>query len=328
MIRFEDPYWLLLLLALPLLALWWGKRGASSAVRYSTTSVARLLVGESRSRAGRWMTLLRLLVLALFIVGLARPQVGHRSTEVDASGIDILLAIDVSTSMDAMDFSIFGQRVDRLHVVKKVVAKFVEERPNDRIGLVGFAGRPYMLSPLTLDHDWLLRRLDSLKTGMVEDGTAIGSAIATGVNRLRKQESKSKILILLTDGMNNSGKIAPATAAEAARALGIKIYTIGAGTKGEAPMPTPYGGYQMVSVDIDEQTLTDVARMTGAQYFRATDTDSLESIYEEINQMEATTRKIKKFEHFTELFGWAVIPGVALLGLELFLSNTRYRRLP
>jgi Ca-activated chloride channel family protein len=251
---------------------------------------------------------------------------------VEASGIDILLAVDVSGSMEALDFHIKGEPVNRIDVVKKVVSKFIEERPNDRIGLVAFAGRPYMVSPLTLDHNWLQQRLETINTGMVEDGTAIGSAIASGVNRLRDQKAKSKIVILLTDGMNNAGKISPLTSAEAAGALGIKVYTIGAGSRGEVPVPVTdqFGNRQLVTarVDIDEDTLKKVARMTGAHYYRATDTDSLERIYNEINKLETTTRKIKKFEHRNEVFPWVAIPALLFLGIELTLAHTRFRRLP
>jgi len=197
---------------------------------------------------------------------------------------------------------------------------------------VAFAGRPYMVSPLTLDHDWLQQRLETVKTGMVEDGTAIGSAIASGVNRLRDQKAKSKIVILLTDGMSNAGKISPLTAAEAAEALGIKVYTIGAGSRGEVQVPVTdqQGNRRLVraKVDIDEDTLKKVARMTNAHYFRATDTDSLNKIYDEINKLEKTTRKIKKFERRNEMFLWAALPALLLLVFELILGQTRFRRLP
>ncbi|MCI5219357.1 MAG: VWA domain-containing protein, partial [Candidatus Electrothrix sp. LOE2] len=234
-----------------------------------------------------------------------------------------------SGSMQAMDFQLRGRNVDRLTVVKAVVKKFIEERPNDRIGLVAFAGRPYMVCPLTLDHDWLQLRLDSLQTGMIEDGTAIGSAIVAGVNRLRDQEAKSRIVILHTDGVNNAGKAAPHTAAEAAETMKIKVYTIGAGRRGVAPMPVEdqFGRKRIIraQVDIDEKTLGKIAEMTGARYFRATDTESLEKIYEEINAMEATTRKIKHFARYRELFSWLVFAALVLLGVELFVSR---RRLP
>ncbi|HKI49329.1 MAG TPA: VWA domain-containing protein, partial [Desulfobacteria bacterium] len=213
-----------------------------------------------------------------------------------------------------------------------VVSRFIDERPNDRIGLVAFAGRPYLVSPLTLDHQWLQKRLKTIHPGMVEDGTAIGSAIGSSINSLRDQKAKSRIVILLTDGMNNAGKILPVTAAEAAETLGIKVYTIGAGSRGEVPVPVTdqFGNKKIVraKVDIDEKTLKEVARMTDAQYYRATDTDSLQKIYGDINKLETTTRKIKKFEHRNEMFLWAALGAFLLLGLELTLKQTRFRRLP
>jgi len=332
MFHIAHPEVLWLLLLLPALALLNGRRGLSPAVRYSTVQTARLLAGGRRSAAGKWLGGLRLLALGMLIVALARPQIVHGTSEIEASGIDILLGLDVSGSMEALDFTIHGKPASRIDVVKEVVSKFIEERPNDRIGLVAFAGRPYMVSPLTLDHDWLQQRLESVRSGMVEDGTAIGSAIASCVNHLRDQKAKSKIVILLTDGMNNSGKVSPLTAAEAAEALGIKIYTIGAGSRGEVPVPAidPFGNQKMVmaKVDIDEETLQKVARMTGGTYDRATDTDSLAKIYNHINRLETTTQKMKKFETHNEMFLWAALPALLLLGLELFLGQTRFRRLP
>jgi len=328
-LRFVHPELLWLLLLLPVLALLRGRKGPAPALVFSSISVARAISGNRKAHPGRLLGLLRLLAVALVIIAMARPQWGNTTTEVEASGIDILLAVDISGSMEARDFTLQGKAANRLDVVKSVVAKFIKERPNDRIGLVAFAGRPYLVCPLTLDHDWLQRRLDSLKIGMVEDGTAIGSAIASGVNRLRDRDSKSRIQILLTDGMNNAGKISPLTAAEAAETLGIKVYTIGAGTRGEAPMPVQdqFGRKRLmrVKVDIDEDTLSKVAEMTGARYFRATDTRSLEKIYNEINAMEVTTRKIKHFSRYRELFSWLVLTALMLLTLELFISR---RRLP
>lgn len=332
MIYFDHPEALWLLALLPLLAFLRGKKGLSCAVRYSTVQTAKALAGARKSKAGKWLGTLRLLTIGLLVLAVARPQIVHGTSEVEASGIDILLALDVSSSMEALDFTINGRPLNRLDVVKKVVAKFVQARPNDRIGLIAFAARPYLVSPLTLDHDWLQQRLEAINTGMLEDGTAIGSAIASGVNRLRDQNAKSKIVILLTDGMNNAGKISPLTAAEAAEALGIKVYTIGVGSRGEVPVPAVdrFGNRRLVTakVDIDEDTLNEVARMTRAQYYRATDTDSLENIYGEINKLETTTRKIKNFEHRNEVFPWIVIPALLFLGAEITLAQTRFRRLP
>ncbi len=310
MFHFDQPEVLWLLVLLPLLAFLRGRRGPASAIRYSSAQTAKAISGARKSRAGKWLGTLRILALGALVVALAQPQIVHGTSEVDASGIDIILAVDVSGSMEALDFTIDNEPANRVDVVKEVVSRFIEERPNDRIGLVAFAGKPYMVSPLTLDHQWLQKRLKTIHPGMVEDGTAIGSAIGSSVNRLRDQKAKSRIVILLTDGMNNAGKILPVTAAEAAETLGIKIYTIGAGSRGEVPVPVtdPYGNKKIVraKVDIDEKTLKQVARMTGAQYYRATDTHSLERFYGDINKLET----------------------LLLMGIEFTLSQTRFRRLP
>ena len=332
MIRFAQPELLWLLVLLPLIALWRGRKGAIAAVEYSSAETARQVARETRSRVGRWLPMLRLLAAGLVILAIARPQLGHGTTEVEASGVDLVLAVDVSGSMQALDFTMDGERVNRLDVVKSVVSKFIEARPDDRIGLVAFAGAPYLVSPLTLDHGWLQQNLERVKLGTVEDGTAIGSAIAASVNRLRDQASKSKIVVLLTDGVNNAGKVSPEIAAEAAKALGVKIYTIGAGAKGEAPMPVKdnFGRERLVmaQVDVDEETLTKVAQETGGRFFRATDTDSLKQIYAEIDRLEKTTRTVKKFERHTELFAWAVAPALLALAAGIGLEQTRFRRLP
>lgn len=325
--RFLHPELLWLLTLIPLFSLLLGKRGAAPALTFSSISLAASLATAKKTRPGTLLFLLRLVVFSLLILALARPQQGNSTTEIEASGIDILLAVDVSGSMEAMDFTLDGKPTNRLDVVKKVVDEFITQRPNDRIGLLAFGGRPYLVSPLTLDHSWLQKRLESLEIGMVEDGTAIGSAIGSGTNRLRDKKSKSRILILLTDGMNNSGRIPPLIAAEAAETLAIKVYTIGAGTRGEAPIPVtdPFGRRRLIQakVDIDEETLTKVAELTGARYFRATDTASLEKIYKEINDMETTTRTIKKFEHYRELFPLFILTALMLLCVEIVLSRKK-----
>jgi Ca-activated chloride channel family protein len=325
--RFLHPEFLWLLAFLPLLALLRGRRGAAPALLFSTISIAASLAAPKRARMGTLLLLLRLSVLLLLVLCLARPQLGSTTTDIEASGIDILLAVDVSGSMQAMDFTLGGKPANRLEVVKKVVDDFIAARPNDRIGLLAFGGRPYLVSPLTLDHDWLRRRLESLRIGMVEDGTAIGSAIGSGTSRLRDRGAKSRILILLTDGMNNAGRIPPLVAAEAAETLKIKVYTIGAGTRGEAPMPVTnaFGRRQIVRVpvDIDEKTLAEVAERTGATYFRATDTASLNKVYEDINAMETTTRTFKKFENYRELFPFLIAAVLGLLLAELVLNRKR-----
>lgn len=330
--QFANPLLLWLLAGLPVIALLRGRAGRTVALKLPSISDARSAGGRPRASAGFSLTLLLLLGLALLIVALARPQLARGHTEVETSGIDIVLTIDVSGSMEALDFKIDGQEVDRLQVVKKVVEQFIGERPGDRLGMIAFAGRPYLVSPLTLDHEWLKQRLGEVRIGRVEDGTAIGSAIASSVNRLEKSEAKSRIVILLTDGVNNAGAANPLTAAEAAKALGIKIYTIGAGIQGEAPMPVrdAFGRRRLVrsKVDIDEDSLRAIAAATGGQYFRATDTDSLKNIYAVINQLETTKRTTKKYEDYQELFFYALLPGLALLLIERLLTETRFRHLP
>ena len=332
MIRFLQPEWLWLLALLPLSLLWRGRRGAVAAVEYSNVSLARKVARETRSRAGRWVWLLPIIAGAMMVVGLARPQFGHGGATVQASGIDIMLALDVSGSMQALDFKVNGQPQNRIEVVKSVVSQFIEDRPNDRIGIVAFAGLPYLVSPLTLDHDWLQQNLSRVQVAGVEDGTAIGSAIAACANRLRDTPAKSKIIVLLTDGMNNSGKISPNAAAEAAKAMGLKVYTIAVGVRGDAPMPVKdqMGNTQIVmaKVDVDEDTLQKIAAETGGQFYRATDTDSLKNIYAQINTLEKSKETIHKFEHYQDLFAWALFPALAVLGLSVGLEQTRYRRLP
>jgi Ca-activated chloride channel family protein len=332
MIRFLQPEWLWLLTVLPIVMFWRGRRGPVAAIEFSDVGIAREVARGSRSRVGRWLWLLPILGAVLMILGLARPQRGHSRTQVTANGIDIVLGLDVSGSMQALDFEIDNQRVNRIEVVKSVVSKFIEERPNDRIGLIAFAAAPFLISPLTLDHDWLLQNLERVSTGMGDDGTAIGSAIAAGVNRLRTTTAKSKVMILLTDGINNTGKISPLNAAEAAKAMGVKIYTIAVGVRGKAPMPMrdDAGNMHMImtKVDVDEKTLQTIAEETGGTFYRATDTYSLQKIYDQINQLEKTAQTVQKFEHYDELYSWALIPALAILGVGFLLQHTRYRRLP
>jgi len=332
-IHFLDPQLLWLLLLLPAIAFWLGRRGRVAGVEYSSASVAREVARETRSRAGRIMILLPLLAAALFIIGLGRPQLQEGTTEIQASGVDLILACDVSGSMQSLDYKVNGVPTSRIDTVRAAVSKFIDARPDDRMGLIEFAGEPYLVSPLTLDHDWLHQGLDRVNTGTISpDGTAIGDAIAMGVNRLRNQPSKSKVMVLLTDGCNNMGRISPLLAAETAKALGIKIYTIGAGVRGEAPMPVKddYGNTHIVMIpaDVDEDTLGKIAQMTGGQFFRATDTEKLNDTYAQIDRMEKTTHTIKRYDHVSELFAWALVPGLFVLGTTFILEQTRFRRLP
>ena len=330
-VTFQYPWFLLALLVLPLAALLRGRKGARPAFVYSSVTLLKNISQSSRSRAGAWLHSLRWLALALFIIALARPQKTQTETSVRASGIDIVIALDLSGSMESEDFMIKGERVNRLTVAKDTIAKFIEKRPGDRIGLVAFAGKAYIASPLTLDHQFLLANLERLNLHTIEDGTAIGSGLSAAVNRLRDIRSKSKIVILMTDGVNNAGKIPPLTAAEAAKALDLKVYTIGVGIRGKAPFPqmTPFGKrYAMVDVDVDEPTLTAVAEKTGGKYFRADSTDTLRKIYEEIDQFEKSEAVVKKFVRREELFHWLAVPGLLLLLLEVLLASTIWRRLP
>jgi Ca-activated chloride channel family protein len=332
MTRFLQPEWFWLLALLPIVMLWRGRRGPVAAIEYSDVSLAREVARGSRNRVGRLLWVLPVLACALMIAGLARPQRAHSRTEVTANGIDIVLGLDVSGSMQALDFMVDHQRVNRIEVVKSVVSKFIDERPDDRIGLIAFAGAPYLVSPITLDHDWLQQNLERVSIGAADDGTAIGSAIAACVNRLRLTPAKSKVVILLTDGVNNTGKISPLAAAEAAKAMGVKIYTIGVGVRGYAPIPIrdAAGNTQLIraKVDVDEKTLQAVADETDGKFYRATDTDSLQKIYEQINRFEKTAQTVQKFERTEELYPWAIIPSLAILGLSLTLQQTWARRLP
>jgi len=330
--RFANPEWLWLLVLLLPLALWHGRQGATAAIRYPSVAVLRSVSRPTRSRVGGWLPGLKLLALALLIAALARPQMGGTDSRIHPSGIDIMLALDVSGSMQSLDFRLDGAAANRLDVVRSVVRQFIQGRPNDRMGLLIFAGEPYLVSPLTLDHAWLLGSLERVQIGDMQDGTAIGSALAAGLNRLRGQQAKSKILILMTDGQNNAGAITPLSAAEAARALGIKVYTIGIGVRGEAPVPVrdAFGNQRIVMehVDVDEDTLKRIASATGARFYRATDTDSLKRIYAEIDTLEKTAFTVHSSEHWDEWYPAVSSLGLILLGIALLLELTTLRRLP
>ena len=248
-----------------------------------------------RSRAGAFLAALRWLVLALFIVALAQPRLTKSQTKVKASGIDIVVALDMSGSMVSEDFVVDGQRVNRFNMARSVLEGFIDKRPDDRIGLVVFATQAFIATPLTLDHDFLLENLDRLDIGTINaNATAIGDGLTTAINQLRDLKAKSKIVILMTDGQNNSGKIEPLTAAQAAQALGVKVYTIGVGKNGMAPMPVgrnPFTGetiYQNEPVDVDEDTLQKIAQMTGGKYYRADNAERFQQIYAEIDKLEKT----------------------------------------
>jgi len=329
---FVHPYLLLLLLLLPVLAWLKGKRGRPAAFLYSSTQLVAGVSGSSRSRAGQFLAALRLLTLAMLVIALAQPRLTESEATIRASGVDIVVAMDLSGSMESEDFEVDHQPVNRMNMAKRVLKKFIEKRPNDRIGLVAFAGKAYIACPLTLDHDFLEQNIDRLQLHMIEDGTALGSGLSAAVNRLRDLKARSKIVILMTDGQNNAGKIPPLTAAEAAKALGVKIYTIGIGTRGEARMPTRdlFGRkvYRRVQVDIDEATLKKIANETNGKYYRADNAERFEGIYDEIDKLEKTEVDVKKFTQFTKLFPIAIAIGTSLFLLELLLKHTLLRRLP
>jgi Ca-activated chloride channel family protein len=325
----QNPYYLLLLLLLYPLTRVIKHRRPQGTVRYPTVSHLQTVRPTWRVKYASCLPWLTIISAGLLIVALARPQVGMKELIVRQEGIDILLALDVSTSMLAEDFK-RGQ--NRLDSVKQVTSHFIAKRPNDRIGMIIFAGRPYILSPLTWDHDWCRGRLAETKTGMIEDGTAIGSALATAINRLRDSKAKSKVIILLTDGSNNAGAIQPQTAAEAAQALGITIYTIGAGSQGLVPYPVidKYGNkhYRQVQIDLDENLLKSIARTTHGQYFRATDSQSLRQIFAKIDRMQKTVIKMPKYLDYQDLYPYFLLGAFTLLLAEAILANTVFRRLP
>ena len=332
--QFVYPWALGLLLLLPLFAFLRGHCGKAPAIEYSGLSLFGGLGRARKVQAGGWLSALRYLVLACCIVAIARPQRVDTSTQVQESGIDLMLAIDLSPSMEALDYHKDGEDLSRVQVVRETVGNFIQARPNDRIGMVVFSGDAYLMSPLTLDHDWLQQNVDRLHTGpWIGDATAIGSALATSANRLRNQKAKSKIIVLLTDGANNAGKITPLAAAEAAHALGIKIYTIGAGSDDVAKFPQtdPFTGritYTTIPVDIDNDALQKIADVGGGKFFRAADYDTLKKVYAEINALEPTKVAVKRFQHVKEYFIWALYPGLLFFGLEIALANTRWRRVP
>jgi len=331
---FAHPYLLLLLLLLPLAAVLKGRRGKPAAFVYSSVQLLRGVQDITKSNAGNILLALRWLALALFIIALAQPRfTKFDTTKATASGVDIVVAFDLSGSMAAEDFEIRGERVNRVKMAKDVLEKFIAKRPSDRIGLVAFGTQAYIASPITLDHDFLLKNLERMDLNTINGNqTAIGSALSTAVNRLRELKSKSKIVILMTDGVNNAGKVAPLTAAEAAQALGVKVYTIGVGTQGQAPMPaTDFFGrrvYQMVPVDIDEATLTKISDMTNGKYYRADNAEKFDAIYSEIDKLEKTEADVKKFAQHTELFHWLIVGGLLLLSAEVAFGQTLLRRLP
>jgi len=327
--RFEDPWLLLILLSLPILIL--RERTIASVINYSSLASLKAVSQHHSKIKAMVPIVLRFIAITLFIIAFARPQEGHKRTEILSQGVDIVLAIDTSGSMQALDFKKNETPVTRLSVVKDVVAEFVKNREMDRIGMVVFGANAFTQCPLTLDQNILLSFLDKLKIGMAGDATAIGSAIGISARRLKDLKSKSKVIILLTDGRNNSGAISPLQAAEIAKSLGIKVYTIGVGKRGKAPfLVDSIFGKRLIyqNVDIDEEVLNKISKMTDAKYFRATDLKSLKDIYKQIDLLEKSEVKSIDHSEHKELFHYFLIPGLILLLTEIVFSNSFLRRLP
>lgn len=325
--NFQNPEILWLLLVVPLLVayhLWIGRRSA--------TLTVSTLGGKRAPRTFRyWLrpipVVLRIAAIVLFIIALARPVEEHSESETTIEGVDIVLAMDISGSMLAQDF-----KPDRLEASKAIAAEFIADREGDRISVVAFAGEAFTQCPLTSDRGAVQTSLSRLRSGVIDDGTAIGNGLATAINRLRESSAKSKVVVLVTDGVNNSGQISPRMAADIARDLEVKVYTIGVGRRGQAPMPAmdPYGNVMMVmaDVEIDEAVLREIAKVTGGKYFRAENSDALTKIYEEIDQMEKSKVQVTDYISYEELFLSWVLWGVLLLVVELLFSRVVLNRLP
>lgn len=332
--HFADPWLFFLLFLIPLFAVLIRifERRSKKGFRFSN---GKLLAGykpSMRVKLARSLVHIRALALIFVVVAMARPQTFVERWTTHTEGVDMVLALDVSTSMKAHDLKIDGVRVDRLEVVKKVVRDFIDRRPNDRIGINAFAGYSYTICPLTLDHDWLKRNLDRVEIGMIEDGTAIGSAVMGALNRLRDSPSKEKVIILLTDGRNNAGRVAPMTAAEAASALGVRLYAVGVGTRGLAPFPFQdmFGNVIMrpVNIEIDEELLKEMARVADGEYFRATSAEELEEFYARVDELERTELEHRGYRKYTERFALPLALALALILVEILLSNTVAGRVP
>lgn len=323
----NHKYLFLLVLLIPLIVWYILKlRKMQPTLKVSSTSAFRGRPSSIKVHLRHLPFIFRVLAIGFIIVALARPQNVNSWEETETEGIDIIMALDVSGSMLAQDL-----QPDRLEAAKKVAAEFITDRERDNIGLVIFAGESFTQCPLTTDHGVLLNLLHEVKYGMIEDGTAIGLGLANGVNRLKDSQAISKVIILLTDGTNNRGQIAPLTAAELAKSFGIRVYTIGAGTRGMAPTPvmTPYGQrVQNMPVDIDERTLTEIAAITGGEYFRATDNESLRDIYSQIDQMEKTLIRMNKVTRKQELYLPFALLALGLVFCELLLRRTLLRNIP
>lgn len=341
--QFQYPWILALLALLPVYAFLHGRSGKFSALRFPSAEIARAAGAVARSTAGRLLFFLRLLALALGIIALAGPRFANDHTETEASGVDIMLVCDLSWSMMALDMSPPGERVSRYDIASAVLEDFIRKRPHDRLGLIVFSAVPYLASPLTLNHDWLVENLHRLHVGMIRDlGTAIGDATAAGAKRLKSlKDSKSRIMIVLTDGDNNRGEIEPIPAAQLAAALGIKVYTIGIGIEKPCELPAfdpntgklkldPAGNIipGMMLQPANYSVLDKMSALSGAKSYRATNRRELQRIYNEIDSLEKSEVKLRRFTTYRPLFQSPLLAALGLLTLELLLSNTFFRRVP
>lgn len=330
--EFKTP--LVLLLIPVLIGIFWFiyKQREGTSFKFSSISLVRHLGTTWRSRWSFLTWVLRAVVLVLLLVALAGPRKLLAQSKLTSEGIDIVLALDVSGSMSALDYVVDNHRISRLDIIKKTVESFIKQRSDDRLGLVVFGTQAYTVCPLTNDHEWLTENLRQIRLGVIQDTTAIGSGIATSLLRFKDSKAKSKVIVLLTDGVNNSGSIQPLDAAKMAKALGIKIYTIGAGTTGIVPFPVTdeFGNvhYEEAQFDLDEGTLQKIAQMTQGEYFRAADTQSLGRIYAEIDKLEKTKIEEKGYKQYEPLFWYYLEAALILLGLELILTNTVFLKLP
>ncbi len=327
-IEFAYPWVLLLLLLIPAVAFWlyYKRKHQHAVIHFSSVISIKDYPKSLRQRGMVLLPVLRLLCISLVIIALARPQTKSSSQDVSVEGIDIAMALDISGSMLAEDF-----KPNRLEAAKKLTQKFIESRPNDRMGLVVFSGEAFTQCPLTTDHAVLLDLFQSIKMGMIDDGTALGDGLATAVNRLRYSIAKSKVIILLTDGVNNMGSIDPRTAAEIAALYKIRVYTIGVGTLGKAPYPfqTPFGiQYQTIDVQIDEALLKNIAASTGGEYYRATNNKALEEIFNKIDKLEKSKIMVSEYSHKTEKYFLILLIAFFIFTLELLLRKTWLKPLP
>ncbi len=329
---FKDPWILSFLILVPLFLLLALRRRVNSNFTFPSGSLLREFRPTMRIRLSKLPVYLRTIALICILLSMARPQTILDRTRTTSEGVDIVLALDTSTSMLAEDFKVGARRINRFEVVREVVKDFISKRKDDRIGIIAFAARAYTVSPLSTDHQWLLENLDRIRIGMIEDATAIGSAITSSLNRLKTSKTKSKIIILLTDGINNAGSISPLISAEAAKALKVKVYTIGVGSRGLVPYPLKdvYGRtvYQNIPIEMDEDSLKRIAEITNGKYYRATDVETLRKIYDEINRLEKSNIEHFGYRDYSELFPYFLIPAIVILLLEILLANTIFLKVP